>query len=78
MNNMPYLMIPDMNMMNYPFPYNPNPSSSKIIELEDQINRLSREVRRLEHRVNKLEKKNQLYISKPSTNEDDDSSIYMV
>ena len=75
---MPYLMIPDMNMMNYPFPYNPNSSPNKIMELEEQVNRLSREVKRLEHRVNKLEKKNQLYISKPSADEDDHSSIYMV
>ena len=46
------------------------------MELEEQVNRLNREVKRLEHRVNKLEKKHQLYVSKEE--DADDTGIYMM
>lgn len=74
MNNMAYPYIPDINVMNSPFPYNPN----KSMELEERLNRLTREVKRLEHRVNMLEKKNQPYISKTNVDDNNDSGIYMM
>lgn len=75
MNNMPYPFMPDINMINPAFPYPPN-SNNKVMELEEQVNRLNREVKRLEHRVNKLEKKHQLYVSKEE--DADDTGIYMM
>lgn len=78
MNNMSYPFIPDMSMMNPPFSYNQNHPNSKIMQLEEQMNRLNRDIRRLEHRVNMLEKKNQPHVSKTNVDDQDDSGIYMM
>ncbi len=78
MNNMPYPFIPDINMMNPSFSYNQNHPNNTVAQLEEQIHRLNRDMRRLEHRVNLLEKKNQPHISKTSMDDHDDSGIYMM
>lgn len=78
MNNMSYPFIPDMSMMNSPLSYNPYQPNNKMIQLEEQINRLNRDIKRLEHRVNILEKKNQPHISKTNVDDQDDSGIYMM
>lgn len=77
MNNIPYLFMPDMNMMNTMSPYNPNYHNNDMMELIERVNKLSRDVRKLERRVSQLEKKNQPYVKKTNV-DDDDSGIYMM
>ena len=73
MNNMLYPYMNDNNMMNIPFQYN------KIIELEQRINRIDRELHKLNKRVNNLENKKMMPLSStPNIDINDSSNLYMV
>lgn len=73
MNNMQYPFMPDNSMMNQPYQYN------NVMELEQRVGRLERELHRLQKRVNNLEHINPRPLSStPNNDSGDNSSIYMV
>ncbi len=73
MNNMLYPYMQDNNMMNLPFQYN------KLVELEQRINRVEREISRLGKKVSNLENKKMMPLSStPNIDINDSSNYYMV
>ena len=72
MNNMPYQFMPDTNMMNIPYQYN------KIMELDNRVSRLERQLQRIEHKVMTTNKNKLPLTSKDETDLDDIDGIYMM
>ena len=73
-------------MYNYNLPFGPDPNTmnpfNKMNELEQNINRLDREIKRINHRIRELENNN-TYITKIQENTnnynyDEDTGKYMV
>ena len=71
MNNMFYPYMNDNSMMNPPFQYN------KIMELEQRINRIERELHKVGKRLNNIETQKTMPLTS-NIDINDSSNLYMV